>query len=279
MKGFGTGGPYENNLAFDMIAQACGGTMAITGERDGRPCKPGPTLGDTGTGMLLAIGILGALYQRHTTGRGRRVEIAMQDAQLQYTRGAFVQHARSGKPAMRNGAKLLAGGLAPSGIYPCKPGGPNDYVYLFTSHANPEHWRRLLRVIGQGGLLDDPRFASHEARSRHEAEIDRMITDWTQRHDKHEAMRLVGAAGVPAGAVLDTGDLLAEPSFAERGIIQVMEHPNGEFRMPAFPVRFDGSPATVKPSPLLGEHTAEVFGDWLGISADDVKGLRDEGVV
>src|SRR5215471_15420592 len=99
VKGFGEGSPYEHNLAFDMIAQACGGTMAITGERDGRPCKPGPTLGDTGTGMLLAIGILGALYQRHTTGEGRRLQIAMQDAQLQYTRGAFVQHARSGQPA------------------------------------------------------------------------------------------------------------------------------------------------------------------------------------
>jgi formyl-CoA transferase len=82
VKGIGQGSPYQNNLAFDMIAQACGGTMAITGERDGRACKPGPTLGDTGTGMLLAIGILGALYQRHTTGSGRRVEIAMQGAQL-----------------------------------------------------------------------------------------------------------------------------------------------------------------------------------------------------
>src|SRR3954470_12629215 len=167
VKGFGEGSPYENNLAFDMIAQACGGTMAITGERDGRPCKPGPTLGDTGTGMLLAIGILGALFQRHSTGRGRRVQIAMQDAQLQYTRGAFVQHARSGEPAMRNGAKPLAGGMAPSGIYPCKPGGPNDYVYVFTSHANPEHWRRLLTVIGREALIEDPRFATREARGRH----------------------------------------------------------------------------------------------------------------
>jgi crotonobetainyl-CoA:carnitine CoA-transferase CaiB-like acyl-CoA transferase len=87
-----------------------------------------------------------------------------------------------------------------------------------------------------------------EARSRHEAEIDRMISDSTQRHDKHEAMRLVGAAGVPAGAVLDTGDLLAEPSFAEGGIIQTMtmQHPNGEFRLPAFPVRFDGRPVAVE---------------------------------
>ena len=279
VKGFGEGSPYEHNLAFDMIAQACGGTMAITGERDGRPCKPGPTLGDTGTGMLLAIGILGALYQRHTTGKGRRLQIAMQDAQLQYTRGAFVQHARSGEPAMRNGAKPLAGGMAPSGIYSCKPGGPNDYVYVFTSHANPEHWRRLLKVIERGDLIEDPRLATREARGRHEAEIDQMITDWTRRHDKHQAMRLIGGAGVPAGAVLDTGDLLREPSFEKGGIIQTMRHPNGEFRMPAFPVRFDGAPAPVKPAPLLGEHTTEVFSEWLEMSAGDVERLRNDGVV
>jgi crotonobetainyl-CoA:carnitine CoA-transferase CaiB-like acyl-CoA transferase len=92
-------------------------------------------------------------------------------------------------------------------------------------------------------------------------------------------MRLIGSAGVPAGAVLDTGDLLGETSFAERGIIQTMRHPNGELRMPAFPVRFDGAPAPVKPAPLLGEHTAEVFGEWLGMSASDVERLRSDGVV
>ncbi len=280
VKGFGSGTPYENNLAFDMIAQACGGNMAITGERNGRPAKPGPTLGDTGTGMLLAIGVLGALFQRERTGKGRRVQVAMQDAQLQYTRGAFIQHARTGQPAMRNGAKSLAGGMAPADIYPCKPGGgPNDYVYVFTSPGNEEHWRRLLTVIGHEDLIHDPRFATREARAKHEAEIDAMVSEWTRQHDKHEAMRLVGAAGVPAGAVFDTGDLLAEPSFAERGIIQTMQHPAGELRMPAFPVRFDGAPASVKPSPLLGEHTGEVFTEWLGMSADDVEGLRKDGVV
>ena len=279
VKGFGSGTPYENNLAFDMIAQACGGNMAITGERAGRPAKPGPTLGDTGTGMLLAIGVLGALFQRERTGKGRRVQVAMQDAQLQYTRGAFIQHARTGQPAMRNGAKSLAGGMAPADIYPCKPGGPNDYVYVFTSPGNEEHWRRLLTVIGHEDLIQDPRFATREARAKHEAEIDAMVSEWTRRHDKHEAMRLVGAAGVPAGAVFDTGDLLAEPSFAERGIIQTMQHPAGELRMPAFPVRFDGAPAPVRPSPLLGEHTSEVFADWLGMSAGDLEGLRKDGVV
>jgi crotonobetainyl-CoA:carnitine CoA-transferase CaiB-like acyl-CoA transferase len=279
VKGFGQGSPYETNLAFDMIAQACGGTMAITGERDGRPCKPGPTLGDTGTGMLLAIGILGALFQRHTTGRGRRVQVAMQDAQLQYTRGAFVQHARTGEPAMRNGAKPMAGGLAPYGIYPCKPGGPNDYVFLFTSHNNPQHWRRLLEVVGRPDLIDDPRFATAATRAQHEAEVDELLNAWTWRHDKYEAMRLIGNAGVPAGAVFDTGDLLAEPSFVERGIIQIMRHPRGELRMPTFPVRFDGAAPPVEPAPLLGEHTDQVLGDWLGMSADEIQTMRSDGVI
>jgi formyl-CoA transferase len=136
-----------------------------------------------------------------------------------------------------------------------------------------------LKVLGREDLIDDPRFATREARGKQEAEIDQMITDWTRRHTKHDAMRLIGAAGVPAGAVLDTGDLLAEPSFAARGIIQTMQHPKGELRMPTFPVRFDGAPAPVKPAPLLGEHNRQVFGEWLGISAGDLEALRNEGVV
>jgi len=279
VKGFGEGSPYEHNLAFDMIAQACGGTMAITGERGGRPNKPGPTLGDTGTGMLLAISILSALYQRQGTGRGRRIQIAMQDAMLQYIRGAIAQHARTGEPAMRNGVKPLAGGISPVGIYPCAPGGPNDYVYLFTSNSNPEHWRRLLKVLGREDLLDDPRFASRESRAEHEGEVDAVISEWTRTHDKHEAMRLVGAAGVPAGAVLDTGELLGEPSFETRGIMQTMKHPRGTLRMPTFPVRFDGAPPRVTPAPLLGEHNADVLGEWLGMSKDDVATLEKDKVI
>ena len=92
-------------------------------------------------------------------------------------------------------------------------------------------------------------------------------------------MQIIGAAGVPAGAVMDTGDLLAEPTFESRGIIQTQHHPNGDLRMPTFPVRFDGKPPAIKPSPLLGEHNGEVFGDWLGMSAGDVKGMKEEGVI
>ena len=129
VKGFGTGGPYENALAFDMIAQATGGVMSITGEQKGPPLKPGVTLGDTGTCMLLAISILAALYRRRDTGQGERIEVAMQDAMLQYIRVAL-SPGTYGMAAKRNGAKVLSGFAVPSGIYPCMPGGPNDYLYV-----------------------------------------------------------------------------------------------------------------------------------------------------
>jgi formyl-CoA transferase len=280
VKGFGTGSPFERNLAFDMIAQATGGIMSITGERDGPPAKPGPTLGDTGTGMLLAISILAALYRRRDTGRGERIELAMQDAMLQYIRVAFAAHATNGQAVARNGAKVISGGTVPSGVYPCKPGGPNDYVYVYTSRANPTHWRSLLEVIGRADLIGDPRFDSVMARVDQETEVDAMITAWTQQRDKHEAMHILGAAGVPAGAVLDTQELHEEESFDRRGIMQVMQHPaRGAFKMPTWPVRHDGATPTIRPAPQLGQHTDEVLGDWLGLKAGEIAVLRAEGAV
>jgi formyl-CoA transferase len=106
-----------------------------------------------------------------------------------------------------------------------------------------------------------------------------MVAAFTRRHDKHEAMRLIGAAGVPAGAVLDTMELINEPSFEQRGILQVMDHPSGPFKMPSWPVRFDGTPPKLEPAPLLGQHSAAVFGEWLGMSRGDVEALRKEGVI
>jgi len=280
VKGFGTGGPYENNLAFDMIAQATGGVMSITGEADGPPLKPGVTLGDTGTGMLLAISLLGALYRRRVTGQGDRIEIAMQDAMLQYIRVALSSQATQGTAAKRNGAKILSGFAVPSGIYPCKPGGPNDYVYVYTSRTNPSHWRRLLETIGRADLVGDPRYDTGVARLEHEAEIDDMIGAWTRRHDKREAMRLLGEAGVPAGAVFDTMELTNEADFERRGIMQTMQHPvAGPFRMPGWPVRFSGATPKIEPAPLLGQHTDEILGSWLGLDRAQIADLAKNDVI
>ncbi|MGA2128347.1 MAG: CoA transferase [Xanthobacteraceae bacterium] len=280
VKGFGTGGPFENNLAFDMIAQATGGVMSITGERDGPPLKPGVTLGDTGTGMLLAISILAALYRRKGTGAGERIEIAMQDAMLQYIRVALSTQATYGVAARRNGAKVLSGFAVPSGIYQCKPGGPNDYVYVYTSRTNPAHWRRLLEVIGRTDLIGDPRFETGVARLDREPEVDAMIGDWAAKRDKREAMRLLGDAGVPAGAIFDTLELTNEADFERRGIMQTMDHPTvGPFKMPGWPVRFGGRTSEVKPAPLLGQHTSEVLGEWLGLQDAELDELGKDGAI
>jgi formyl-CoA transferase len=281
VKGFGTGSPYERSLAFDMIAQAAGGTFSVTGEADRPPVKPGPSLGDTGTGMLMAISILGALFERSRTGRGRRLQVAMQDAMLHYMRVPFSQTQLSGKASTRDGSsRTPPGGLTPRALYPCKPGGPNDYVYVFCSRANPEHWQRLLKVIGREDLSGDARYDTQVERSKRTGEVDEIIAAWTRQHTKEEAMKLLGAAGVPAGAVFDTLELMNDPSFDQRGIMQTIEHPTtGKVKMPAWPVRFDGTPPAVKPSPLLGEHVDDVLGAWLGMGATEVAALRQQGVV
>jgi formyl-CoA transferase len=280
VKGFGEGSPYESNLAFDMIAQATGGVMSISGQPDGPPVKPGPTLGDTGTGMLLAISVLGALYEKQRTGKGQRVQVAMQDAMLHYIRLAFSAQALRGGPVRRAGDQSVSGANPPCGIYPCRGGGPNDYVYVYTSRTNPEHWRRLLTVLGHEEMIGDPRFASPAARGAHEAEINAMVAAWTSQHDKHEAMRRLGAAGIPAGAVLDTQELAEEPTFHDRGILQTMEHPTVKgYCVPAWPVRHDGAPPSVKAAPLLGEHTAEVLAGWLDLDEGAIEGLVRDKVV
>ncbi len=275
IKGFGDGSPYENGLAFDPIAQAAGGSMSITGELGGKPIKPGPTIGDTGTGMLMAFSIVSALFERVRTGKGRKLQVAMQDSVMHYSRGMFVTQARTGAAAPRR----PPGGNPPSGIFACAPGGPNDYVYILTSRANPEHWPRLLQLIGREDLIGDARYATPDLRLEREAEVNEIVTGWTSQRSKQDAMAQLSGVGVPAGAVLDSMEITSDPSFRQRGIIQTMTHGERSMAMTTWPVRFDGVPAEVKPAPLLGEHTAEVLDDWLGLDADAVAGLRKDGVV
>ena len=279
VKGFGEGSPFEKNLAFDMIAQACGGSFSVTGDKDGPPTRPGMSIGDTGTGMLMAITILGALYKRRETGEGHQLQVAMQDAVLHYMRVSFATTGRTGKAAERGGSKVPGISNAPMGLYPCAPGGPNDYVYIMTSRANPEHWDRLLKLIGREDLVGDKRYATPADRQECEDQVDELISVWTRTQTKMEAMRMIGEAGIPAGAVLDTVELNdSDPSFEERGVMQTMSHPiHRPFKMPSWPVRVDGKASRLKSSPVLGEHTGKIMSDWLDLNEAAVAALKEEG--
>jgi len=280
IKGFGQGSPYENFLAFDMIAQATGGVMSITGEPGGRPIKPGTTIGDTGTGLHCAIGILAALYQRFTTGEGQLVEVAMQDAMTNFCRVAYATQANTGKAAERRGNQVILGSVAPSEAYQCKGDGPNDYCYIYSTRAHNRHWERIVSVIGREDMLQDPRFNSPENRALNMEAVDEAIGSWVKKHDKIEVMRILGEAGVAAGAVFDTMELQNDPSLRERGVFTTIDHPiHGKFTMPAFPIRLSHSNVPIQPAPLLGADNKAIYGDMLGFSDDEITKFSEAGCI
>ncbi len=280
IKGFASDGPRRRYLAFDPVAQAAGGAVSLTGERGGPPLKPGPTIGDTGTGLHAAIGVLAALHQRQRTGEGQHIEVAMQDAVVNYCRISFSRQLLSGVAGERWGNQSQLGLTAPSNVYPCRPGGPNDYVFIYTTRAGNHHWERLLDAIGRPELKEDQRFADPERRAWHCAEVDAIISAWTQQRDKWEAMRILGEAGVPCSAVFDTLELTEDPDLNWREVIVTVDHPvRGCFKMPGWPVRMEHSHVPVRAAPLLGEHNREVYTGLLGLDARELERLAATGVI
>jgi formyl-CoA transferase len=275
IKGFGTYGPYSGFKSFEPIAQAMGGAMSVTGFPENPPTFTFPAIGDSGTGMHMAIGILAALQQRHQTGRGQHVEVSMQDAVVNLIRVSLRDHQRMGRPMGRSGNQL--GRTIPGTTYPCAPGGPNDYVYIF---AQPQMWKPFLGVIGRPELADDPRYATPEARWENRDAMNAIVAEWTRQRSKHEVMKLLGDAGVPCGATLDTGEVLTDPHLRAREMIVDIEYPTrGTYQTVGSPIKLSDSPVTVQRPPLLGEHTEALLGALCGVAPDEVKRLKDSGVV
>jgi len=276
IKGFGPGGPYEDYKSFEWIAQAMSGVMSMTGPPDGPPTRTSAGLGDTGSGIHCAVGILAAIIQRNVTGRGQRVEVAQQDVVVNLHRIHLREYYQSGQGGGRVGNRAKAS--APSNLFRCRPFGPNDYVYVHV--ANPDMWRALTRVIGRPEAGDDPRFGSQKLRVEHGDEVDAMVEGWTEKHTKHEAMEKLGAAGVPCGAVLDSAEVVTNRHLVDRGMIVPIEHPQrGHMDIPGNPVRLSDSPTEVTRAPLLGEHTAEVYGRLLKLDGAALDALRKDGVI
>ena len=278
VKGFAPESPHANYLSFDMIAQAMGGTMGVNGHPDQPPVRPGPTIGDTGTGMLTAMGIITALYQRMTTGRGQHIQIAMRDAMLNYCRTPMSRQAARNDQLPRGGNGVV--GTAPGGLYKCAPGGIDDLCYIFASRGNEEHWRRLVKAIGREDLLSDPRMADGSIRAQNRELVDGAITDWTSKRSKREVMEVIAGAGVPCGAVMTTLELLHDPDLHARGMMQNIQHPvRGQVTVPGCPLRMSDTKVELKRAPVLGADCEAIYGEWLGCSADEVKDMRQRKVI
>jgi formyl-CoA transferase len=292
VKGFGPG-PYEHCKVYENVAQCTGGSASTTGFAEGPPVVTGAQIGDSGSGLHLALGIVTALYQRNTTGRGQRVLTSMQDAVLnlcrvklrdqqrlertgvmeeypQYAEGAF------GTSVPRAGN--ASGGGQPGWILKCKgwDTDPNAYIYFIAQAAV---WGSICKIIGREEWITHPDFATPRARLPRLMEIFATVEEWTKTKTKFEVMDILNKYDVPCGPILSMKEIAEEPSLRATGTIVEVDHPErGKYLSVGNPIKLSDSPTEVTRSPLLGEHTEEVLSQ-LGYSAEQIAALREEHVI
>lgn len=275
IKGFGTTGPYAEYKSFDAVAQAASGCMSITGTPDGPPLRSGPMIGDSGTGMQLALAVTAAYVQKQRTGKGQLIEISMQEALTYYMRTSIAMGSNWGT---QSSARRGNGANPAVNIYPCKPFGPNDYVFIMA--VSQRMWKSLCRTIERPDLLEDKRFNEYESRTQHSELLMPEIEKWTRERTKYEAMKILSEAGVPASAVLDTKDLFNDPHLVSRGFIHTVEHEEqGPVPLLGWPARMSESEVPIQAAPVLGRHTEEVLTEDLGLDASDLETLRNQGTI
>jgi formyl-CoA transferase len=292
VKGFGPG-PFEHCKVYENVAQCAGGAASTTGFDDGPPLVTGAQIGDSGTGVHLALGIVAALYQRNSTGRGQKVLAPMQDAVLNLCRVKLRDQQRLERthtlheyPQYPDGkfgdavprAGNASGGGQPGAILKCKgwETDPNAYIYFITQAAV---WPAVCQLIGEPGWVDDEAYATPQARLLHLKPIFARIERWTMTKTKYEAMDILNQHDIPCGPILSMKELAHEPTLRASGAIVEVDHPTrGKYLSVGNPIKLSDSPTEVTRSPLLGEHTEQVLAQ-LGFSATEVEQLRSEGVV
>jgi formyl-CoA transferase len=293
VKGFGPG-PYEDCKVYENVAQCAGGSASTTGFRDGPPLVTGAQIGDSGTGLHLAFGIVTALYQRIRTGRGQKVLCAMQDGVLNLARvklrdqqrlahGPLAEYSQYGEGVPFGKAVPRAGndsgGGQPGWILKCKgwENDPDAYIYFITQAPV---WAPICDLIGKPEWKTDPDYATPPARLPRLRHIFNTIEQWTMTMTKFEVMEKCNAVDIPVGPILSMKEIAEEPSLRETGTVVEVDHPvRGKYLTVGNPVKMSDSITEVKRSPLLGEHTEEILGKVLGYSAKEIAEIKSSGAI
>ncbi len=290
VKGFGPG-PYVDCKVYENVAQCTGGAASTTGFDDGPPLVTSAQIGDSGTGLNLALGIVTALFHRERTGRGQRVTCAMQDGVLNLCRVKVrdQQRLKHGPlkefPQYPNGkfgdavprAGNASGGGQPGWAVKCAPGGPDDYAYVI---IQPQGWEPLMKVIGREDLVDHPDWRTPADRLPKLDQCFAMVEEWTKTKTKFEVMKILNPLNVPCGPILSMKDLVEEPSLRQTGTVVEVDHPTrGSYLTVGNPIKLSDSPSEVKRSPLLGEHTDEILKEVIGYSDEEIAAAHEQGAV
>jgi formyl-CoA transferase len=287
IKGFGDG-PYTHFKAYEVVAQAMGGSMSTTGFEDGPPLATGAQIGDSGTGIHVVAGILAALLQRAQTGKGQRVTVAMQHAVLNLCRVKLRDQQRLAYGPLNEypndefgdavpRSANASGGGQPGWAIKCAPGGPNDYVYII---VQPVGWEPIAKLIGRPELVDDPEWSTPEARLSKLDKMFQLIEEWSVHQGKWDVLAQLNEHNIPCGPILSTREIIEDDSLAENGMVVRVDHPErGEFITVGCPIKLSDSPVDVERSPLLGEHNGDVYTTELGLPGTELDELKANGVI
>jgi CoA:oxalate CoA-transferase len=274
--GYGKDGPYRDYPAMDLVMQAMCGIINSTGFPDQPPVKSGAAVCDFSAGIHLYGAIMTALYERERTGKGRVVEVAMQDAIYASLASNYgMVHARGADAPERTGNRHGGLGIAPYNVYATSDG------YVVLNCPGDHHFRAVLDVIGRPELKDDPRFASRSSRVVNFQAVDELIESWTKTATKHEVAKRLLAAAVPCAPVRNLVEVMNDDNMHARGSLQSIDHPQlGRVALPHSPLVFEGTPRLpLQPSGPLGSSNDEIFGEWLGHSEQELSAWKRGGVI
>lgn len=274
--GYGKDGPYRDYPAMDLVMQAMCGVINSTGYPDQPPVKSGAALCDFSAGIHLYAAIMTALYERERTGKGRVVDVSMQDATYSMLASNLgMLHARGAAAPARTGNRHGGLGISPYNVYPTADG------YVVLNAPGDHHFRSILDVIGRPDLKEDPRFLTRSTRVANFAAVDELIEGWTRTQTKNEIARRMLAAAVPCAPVRDLAEVMHDENMHARGSLQWIDHPDlGRVVVPHSPLVFEGTERRpIEPSLPLGASNDMVLGNWLGHSPQDLAAYKAEGVI